>query len=90
MGSSYHTERGSGWSPAFTVRSILCQLQSFLFAEEIEQFQLATILEQATRLARPMEIYPMFTQALQHGQSREATVDGDLRRFFARDAALQN
>ena len=38
MGSSYHTERGSGWSPAFTVRSILCQLQSFLFAESVEQF----------------------------------------------------
>jgi ubiquitin-protein ligase len=33
LGSSYHTERGSGWSPAYTVRSILCQLQSFLFQD---------------------------------------------------------
>jgi ubiquitin-protein ligase len=53
-GSSYHTERGSGWSPAFTVRSILCQLQSFLFVEE---FYGATRqrLDRAGDLARNFE-----------------------------------
>ena len=59
-------------------------------AEKIEQLQLAALLEEAPRLARPVKIDPVLAEALQCGERREAAVDRDLRRLFARQAALED
>src|SRR5690606_2492929 len=56
-------------------------------AEQVEQFQLAGVLEQTARFARPVKIDPLLAQSLQRRERGQAAVNRDLWRLFTRQRA---
>ncbi len=58
--------------------------------KQVEQLELAAFLQQSPRFARAVKIDPVFAEALQCRQRGETAVDRELRRLFAREAALQH
>ena len=56
-------------------------------AKQIQQPELAALLEQPARLAWSVEIDPVLSESLQGGKRRETAVDRDFRRLLPREAA---
>ncbi len=57
---------------------------------EVQELELARILEEAPGLARPVEVDPELADPLEGGERRQAAVHRDPRRLLARHAPLED
>ena len=76
--------------PPVLISLLVLAEDGLILGKQVQQLALAAFLQQAARFARPVEIDPVFPEFLQRRQRGHATVDGDLWRLVARQAALED